>query len=590
MVSANNPNTNYCNFTFDLQELDAFDNVVGTVAMTVDALTNFFLTKGTAIPPYKVPGYRIRVNPAQGVDHTLLEHDFTINLKWNILETPDLLYGAGKRIRKIEHIAETGIISTKEFTYLNTSGTTSGKSFGIPFFYDVLEKGDGVTVAQTHASGGGSPLTSLAGNSLGYSHVTEYFGTVNDNIGKTAYEFTNIENTGDFYVYPYHIPTDNEWLRGKNLTTKVYSTDGTTYTLQKEVINEYLYANETYQGFGASEAVFTPISAITDLGSNLFGNSLLYSNTTTKHQTPLISFSYPRDPVTNQPDFTNPKYTTYHLTGGTVDLKKSTSKDYYDGGLVYETVTENFYDYNRHYQLKSSKVTDSKGDVLETKNYYPTDLADLTDIVAPQTTHINALKTANRWEVIQTESYKNTNLTSKLRNTYLNNSGVILPKSVQTAKGTAALEERIVYHSYYSNGNVQEVSKTDGTHIVYIWGYDQTVPIAKIENATFSDIPTSIYSGILNASNADDDRTQGTTGNEGALRTELDKLRNASLCPNLVNAQITTFTYDPLIGVTSVTDPRGRMAYYLYDNFNRLLYVKDHDGNILSANEYHYKN
>jgi hypothetical protein len=33
-----------------------------------------------------------------------------------------------------------------------------------------------------------------------------------------------------------------------------------------------------------------------------------------------------------------------------------------------------------------------------------------------------------------------------------------------------------------------------------------------------------------------------------------------------------------------------KISYYLYDNFNRLLYVKDHDGNILSANEYHYKN
>ena len=58
----------------------------------------------------------------------------------------------------------------------------------------------------------------------------------------------------------------------------------------------------------------------------------------------------------------------------------------------------------------------------------------------------------------------------------------------------------------------------------------------------------------------------------------------------LNNAQVTTFTYDPLIGVTSVTDPRGETIYYSYDNFNRLEFVKDAQGNILSKNEYNYKN
>src|SRR5690606_13894082 len=47
------------------------------------------------------------------------------------------------------------------------------------------------------------------------------------------------------------------------------------------------------------------------------------------------------------------------------------------------------------------------------------------------------------------------------------------------------IEERIIYHDYDSIGNPIEVSKTDGTHIVYIWGYNQTQPIAKIENTTY---------------------------------------------------------------------------------------------------------
>lgn len=57
-----------------------------------------------------------------------------------------------------------------------------------------------------------------------------------------------------------------------------------------------------------------------------------------------------------------------------------------------------------------------------------------------------------------------------------------------------------------------------------------------------------------------------------------------------VTSLMTSYTYDPLIGVTSITDPRGRTVYYHYDAFNRLEQVKDHEGNILNKNEYNYKN
>nr|WP_199159147.1 hypothetical protein [Pedobacter sp. ASV2] len=56
------------------------------------------------------------------------------------------------------------------------------------------------------------------------------------------------------------------------------------------------------------------------------------------------------------------------------------------------------------------------------------------------------------------------------------------------------------------------------------------------------------------------------------------------------NAQITTYTYKPLVGMTSSTDTKGQTTYYEYDEFQRLKNVKDQNGNVIKKNAYHYKN
>jgi len=55
------------------------------------------------------------------------------------------------------------------------------------------------------------------------------------------------------------------------------------------------------------------------------------------------------------------------------------------------------------------------------------------------------------------------------------------------------------------------------------------------------------------------------------------------------NAQMTTYTYDPLAGMTTQTDVANRVTYYEYDGLQRLKRVRDQDYNILKSLEYQYQ-
>jgi YD repeat-containing protein len=56
------------------------------------------------------------------------------------------------------------------------------------------------------------------------------------------------------------------------------------------------------------------------------------------------------------------------------------------------------------------------------------------------------------------------------------------------------------------------------------------------------------------------------------------------------DAMMTTYTYEPMIGMTSKCDARGQVTYYEYDGLHRLRVVRDHNRNIIKMIEYNYRN
>lgn len=526
-------------------------------------------------------------------------------------DSPDLrtnLYGAGKRIKRIENTDLLGNTITKEYEYKyslvdptngNISYKNSGAIVGLPSYIN-SSPGQAPYYITTliHYNDAGSSYGSFQPNSVGYSGVIEYLGTKYNNVGKTEYTFTNLgDGGGDYYEFPYHPSTDNEWLRGKNIKTKIYKNDGSNnYTLVKEVYNKYLYGDNEYAadfqhaGLIDPNFVFTPESTLHGWWDNATND---YVDTRTLHTLPMYirqsftSASY-NDPYFNiSSDPTG--YRIYHLTGGTQHPLRTIEKDYLDNGTIEKTTTYD-YDYDKHYQTKTVTTVTSDDKDVKQEFYYP------KDVVGTYTSSENAvvqdLIDQNRLIPLETKSYKDTDgdglieaneIMSNSRTKYEWLNSVLEPSVVKTSKGTNSLEDRIRFKKYDEHGNILSVSREDGMNICYIYGYESTLPVAKIENATYKQVEPYAF-GIQNASDGDTSSCMNSEScNENNLRTAQTSLRNG-----LPTAMVTTYTYDPLVGVTSMTDPKGYTVYYEYDDLHRLVRVKDQDGKILSENKYHY--
>lgn len=246
------------------------------------------------------------------------------------------------------------------------------------------------------------------------------------------------------------------------------------------------------------------------------------------------------------------------------------------------TTKEMHYDNDEHRQVTRTTETTGEGIVMETKIIYPDDIDEpnFTPVAGPFESEglINQLNSQNLHRInipVQKETSRNGKLLAVERTEFGLFDNIILPDTIYAAKSAGSLQPRLIYEDY-ALGNPVQMKKVNGVSSSIIWGYDNTLPIAKIDNATYAEIANAlgISEAVLKSFNE-------------ANIAQLDALRNTH--PQFM---ITTFEYIPLKGVTKITDARGQSLTYNYDSLNRLKEVWDswQEGDyLLSDYLYHYK-
>ncbi|MEW7289112.1 hypothetical protein [Aquimarina sp. 2304DJ70-9] len=438
-----------------------------------------------------------------------------------------------------------------EFGYLRVEKKYSGgengkevKTFSFP-----------IPLGKTNVTENGLNLYNTSLNNL-YSRAT-YVRSFSSNPGFTT-------NSSDYFPYPSE--TNFSFAFGKPLSVK-------TYDNQNRILLDKTYAYEYSNNYNTTKALFDTggegRAAINYLSAKyqLIEDSSDYHDSGNRLNTS-TSYVYNDDFLLSEKNFINSDgklYTeNYKYTRDFVYQTSIFEQDPF--GNWYEIIQKNLYgkmiDKNMiHYPIETIKRVDNKVVSSELNKFKRVSLSNNRVTYVPQ----DYLKLETK---VPLTDYVETSPSNTI--------------SGEQLSIDSRLKSSILYEKYNDGANITQYRESNGIPVTIIWGYHENYPIAKLENITYDQVK-SYVNNLIAKSNQDNDRTIKYIGKEGALRKDLDELRTA-----FPLAMITTYTYDPLIGMTSETDPKGDTTYYEYDEYNRLKAVKNSDGNILTKNDYNY--
>ncbi len=268
-------------------------------------------------------------------------------------------------------------------------------------------------------------------------------------------------------------------------------------------------------------------------------------------------------------------------------LLESSTEKVYEAGSTVGVTTVTSYEYSQHHMnpVSIKRTGNTVGEELITRykyalDYYTKDLVDWAPTAQLIEKRINNLVETTEfirkggqtcltyariddyaWEIypVQTLTIKpNTVITDFKPST--DKGGTYLEKDPRYR-----LETRYRIHDKYSNC-IERVEK-DGTHTVTLWSYQGKYPVAVIRNVTYTEgqnqLGTTLIKGLSPKSAPTEDDF-----------TRINALRNS-----LPGAEVSTYRYNHLVGVSQVTNPQGISTFYSYNANGQLaeMYIQEKD-------------
>lgn len=322
-------------------------------------------------------------------------------------------------------------------------------------------------------------------------------------------------------------------------------------------------------------------------------------------------------------------------------LNSSTETDYYGSQNVAKTTTNTYDDHN---QLATTVLTNSDQKDIQTSYTYPYNTSGssvLADMVSGN--RISDVVTVSK-SVDQHQTYS-------FKRNFKEVGSLVVPADDNVDRYVPLNATSTITYDQYdtSNGNLLQYTDKGVTNSM-IYDYSTNYVVAAVKNAAVNSVaytsfeadggghwaysgtpitdataPTgnkaySLSTGSITASSLDASKTYivsywskngaqtvngnstpsvGTTlngytyyehtisGTSGTITVSgtgtIDELRSYP-----IGAQMTTYTYQPLVGITSQSDASGKISYYEYDATKRLKAIRDQNKNIIKAFCYNY--
>ncbi len=351
-------------------------------------------------------------------------------------------------------------------------------------------------------------------------------------------------------------------------------------------ITKYSFHNEPSVG----GSIFPPI---VDLKNGLIQSASVYDKTNsivekTEYEYTEFSRSYygisgnARD-WSYEKNFTNDRIALiiYPIPASTIVPHRTIKTSFLNGKQVV-TETASLYN-NTNLQISRTSSTNSKGENILTYIKYPHDFTE--DPILQQMVVKNILN-----KPVEQVHKINSNVVDATVNKFGANYQISEIYKLEknhplsdfiTTDSDLSIDSRmkktVTCDRYDSRSNLLQFHKDNGKYTTYLWAYNQSLPVAKIENATYDEVITSLGISYLELQ----------TYSSEQLEDILNVLRNHV---DMQESLVWTYTYIPFKGMTSQTDPNGVTTFFEYNNYGRLEFIKDNSGNILKNYVYNLKN